>query len=69
MTDQPNYRLIAREAIPVRADCYDCNKLWTGPNSRDEALAHRAAEGHAVFIEGRPREWNEDRYAATPRLI
>lgn len=52
----PNYGKIAREAVPIRADCYDCNKTWSGPTSRSEALAHLETERHAIWVECRPKE-------------
>ena len=51
-----SYRLIARRAVPVKADCYDCDKVWSGTASRSDAMAHREAEGHAVWIECKPDE-------------
>ena len=52
----PNYRLIAREAIPVKADCYNCDKTWTGSTSRNDAAAHHEATGHATWVECKPKE-------------
>jgi hypothetical protein len=55
------YSRIAREAIPVAAGCYVCQDVnesprWLGKDSRTEALAHRDAEGHPVWIECKPKE-------------
>ncbi len=51
---ESNYRRIARRAVPVKAACYDCDKEWSGPTSRLDAIEHRDSDGHAVWVECKP---------------
>ena len=46
------YGRAAREAIPVKAGCEDCDWEAAGPGSRDSAAAHRRERpGHATWVE------------------
>ncbi len=60
MTTTPDYRLIARHAVPVKGDCYDCDMVWGGPDSREMARAHREVTGHATWVECTPASIHEE---------
>lgn len=58
---QPDYRLIARRAVPVKADCYVCDMTWHGTDARIGALAHLDDKGHPVWIECVPANGDTER--------
>lgn len=51
-----NFSKIAKEAVPIKAGCYECDKTWSGDKSRIESAEHQETARHQVWVECRPKE-------------